>query len=109
MKRILGVPPWHGNHDACEELNLPTFVHFLNSKIVSYLFSLVNSFSSCVRPLRYYFRYNSFILSNTAKIFKNQYNVENLLDNDIMALRSRISFIDMHEERSNYFYPPPIS
>ena len=104
LKRLAGLAPWDSNHRACEILKFPIFIHNINSRLISYFFSLVYSKSPCLSTLRYYFRYNSFLMSNVSNIFRDQYGVINVLQNDLAALKSRIVFVQSNEERS--FYVP---
>ena len=104
LKRLAGLAPWDSNHRACEILNFPIFIHNVNNRLISYLFSLVHSKSPCLVTLRYYLRYSSFFMSNVSNIFRNQYGVINILQNDLAALKSRIDFVQRNEERS--FYVP---
>ena len=106
IKRILNMAPWDSNHTACERSNMPIFKHFLNSRILSFSIGLLNSNSRCLDSLKYYIRYDSFLIRRVNEIFKSQYNVENVFNNDIEAVRSRINFIQRTEERSNYVFIP---
>ena len=102
VKRVANLAPWHSNHVACDLTDLPIFIHHINSKLISYLFSIIHSNSKCLAPLKMYFRYSSNILINAEKIFKRKYCVSNILGNDLDALKSRINFIQNNEPRSNY-------
>ena len=102
VKRLAGMAPWESNHKACELMHFPIFIHFINFKLVTYLFSILHSNSFCLNSLRYYFRYDSFILANVENIFKDQYGVSNILENDLEALLARINFTERNEERTFY-------
>jgi hypothetical protein len=102
LKRILGLSKWDNNHNACEMTGFPIFKHFINSKLISFLFSIIKSKSPCLTNLKDYFKHDSFILKYTQEIFSSLYGVENVLNNDLLALKSRINFVQMNEERSNY-------
>ena len=90
IKQMLHLPTWESNRHACHLAGLPIFKHFLNNKILSYLFSIINSKSPCLSPLLYYFKYDSHISYHTKLICQNEYNVGNVIENDIDALRVRI-------------------
>ena len=47
-------------------------------------------------------RNNSFLIKRLNGLFESKYGVNNILDNDVLAVRSRIDFIERTEERSNY-------
>ena len=57
--------------------------HFINKKLISFLFSIVNSKSPCLANFKDYFRNDSYILKYTQGIFLSMYGVENILSNDI--------------------------
>ena len=49
--------------------------------------------------LKYYFRYNSFIRKSIAEIFFNDYDITNVLDNDMPAIMSRVDYVEKNESR----------
>ena len=102
VKRISHLAPWQSNHVACDRTGLPIFIHHVNSKLISHLFSLISSNSPCLDSLKYYFRYRSNILNYCSDIFRRKYNIVNILENDLDALKSRIKFVQNNEPRSNY-------
>ena len=59
-------------------------------------FSVIYSKSPCIAPL----------LDKINRLFFKQYNIVNLLDNDVDAIISRINFVETHEPRSHYVYVP---
>ena len=69
LKRILGLSKWDNNHNACEMTGFPIFKHFINSKLISFLFSIIKSKSPCLTTLKEYFKHDSFILKYTQEIF----------------------------------------
>ena len=102
IKKIAGMAPWQSNHTACDITGFPILIHFVNNRILSHFFSIINSKSPCITPLKYYFIHRSFLFTSINKIFKNQYGISNVLDNDFMALKARIIFTQRNEERSFY-------
>ena len=102
IKRVAGLAPWQSNHAASDITHLPIFSHFINSKILSHLFSLIQSVSPCIIPLKYYFRFSSFILKHSVNTFRDTYNVNDILDNDFKALKAGIFYTQQNEERSFY-------
>ena len=103
IKRMLNLPKTESNHYACEQAGLPILKHFINKKIVTFLFSVVNSKSPCLASLKYYYRHSSFLKNVVCKKFTDDYNIHNLMENDLDALKSRIHFVEMREIRSNYY------
>ena len=102
VKRVAGMAPWHSNHKACDITGLPILRHIIHKKILSLYFSIVHSRSSCLLPLKNYFKYSSFLLKSVSSIFRDFYQVENIKENNECALKSRIDYVQAHEERSNY-------
>ena len=100
VKRIAGLPMWESNHLACSMTSLPIFKHYVNLRLVNFLFNVSNSKSPCVAPLKSYFRFDSYFKCNICKIFKDIYDVDDIFDQDIGALRARIDFVQRHEESS---------
>ena len=43
------------NHDVCKTADVSTFKHLYTRRQIKFLFSLANSQSLCLNPLRYYF------------------------------------------------------
>ena len=102
IKRVVNLSKWDNNHDACCLANLPIFKHFLNNKLINFVFSIINSKSPCIANLKTYFVRDSFLMKYTQEIFTSLYEVENVLNNDLAALKSRINFVERNETRSNY-------
>ena len=102
IKKIVNLAPWDSNHTACELANMQIFKHLVNSRILSFLLSILKIKSPCLNDLKYFLQFDSCILNRVSTIFRTQYNVHNILDNDPQALFSRINFMQRFEERSNY-------
>ena len=107
VKRMVNLSPWDNNHYACDLAGMAIFKHLLNSRILSFMFSVLKFNSLCLENFKYYLRYDSFMVRKISDIFKFQYGVQNILKNDLEALKSRINFMQRTEDRSNYFYMPP--
>ena len=103
LKKILGVPKFYSNHFVCSIFNTITFTHMINFKMVRFLYNLKNTSSPCFYIFRYYFLHNSFYYRFITDQWKNDYNVENILANDIDALYSRILYVQNREPISMYF------
>jgi hypothetical protein len=109
IKKMRRLPPWTSNHDLCEEANLPIFKHLINKKIVTFWFSLIYSKSPCIAPLINHFKHQSQIKQHIDKLFEKCYQIVNLLDNDLDAIKARINYVEAHEPRTHYVYEPPIA
>ena len=102
IKRMANLTPWDSNHEACEKLDLPTFKHMINSKMLKFYMKMLNSKSPCLVNLKSYYRNDAFIKKAICEIFDKEYNIGNIFDNDLMAVNARIEFVQRHEPRSCY-------
>ena len=101
-KRLLGFPKRFSNHYTCAVLQRPTFSHFINQRLVKFLFWLKQSDSPCFVRFKTYFMKHSHFLSFISRIFNLEYNVSSVCDNDCDALLSRIVFVQTREASSLY-------
>lgn len=102
VKRILGLSKWHNNHLAARLSNMPLFKHLLSEKMVSFLLSLVQNSSPCVYPLRQYLKNKSVFSQSVQKLFLDTYSINNLFDQPLCAIKSRIRYVQNHEESSGF-------
>ena len=102
IKKIIGLPRWASNHRACELIGLQTFNHLINKRTLNFVFSLINSKSPCLLPLKDFLRYDSCIVKHVAETFRNVYSIDDIFDNYRLALYARINYVQATEERSNY-------
>ena len=102
IKKVNGFNIWESNHLVCERVGLPIFRHLLNRRRISFLFSLIETESPCILPLKDYFKNSSCILKHTQYSFEKEYCVQNILANELDALIARINFVQAREPRSNY-------
>ena len=102
LKKILGLSWGHSNHDVCEKIGIHTFKHFINNSLISYYFNFLNSESPCIVRHKMYFKYYSCYSDLIASEFKKTYSLSNLLENDLDAIKSRISFVERREERTRF-------
>ena len=86
----------------CMQLNTVTFNHLINFRMARFLHSLKNSSSSCLFKHKFYFTENSFLKSFVFSTWQNIYDVDNILENDLDALMSRILYVQIREPSSMY-------
>jgi len=102
LKRLLGLPKFYSNHYTCSILAKFTFTHMMNHKMLKFLFWCSESSSPCFIMHKIYFlkfsKYFKFISNN----FWKEYEIINLLDNDLDAVHARIKFVQNHEPSSFY-------
>ena len=102
VKRIAHLNVWDSNHLACEIVRVNIFKHLQAKRMYKYCWSLMNSKNSTLKKLKYYINFSSDIKRNITKIFRVEYNVIDVFDNDLDAIMSRIDFTQMNEPRLSY-------
>ena len=102
VKAIVHLLPWDNNHAACAIAGLPIFKHFLSYRMFLFVNRILKCDCAIFHKLSFYMRNNSFLIKRLNGLFESKYGVNNILDNDVLAVRSRIDFIERTEERSNY-------
>lgn len=98
IKKIIGVTTRSSNHVACNHVNMPTFKHLLNRKLLGFMFFLKKCSSPCFSKFKYQFMNHSLFVKEFNIIFYREYNLINILDNDKDALLARISFVQSRED-----------
>ena len=98
LKKILGFPKRSSNHYTCYLLNYMTFEHLLNHRILKFYKWLEKCDSPCLMLNRYYILNNSSLKMSLDNIFLEKYQIDNVLDNDIDAITSRIFYVQNREE-----------
>ena len=101
IKRLCGKNLWDSNHEACETVGVPIFKHLLSKRLLCLWQNLCTTKNACMGTLKYFFRSNSFIFSRLNKLFKDDYNVDIML-NPLCAVLARIEFVQRNEPRSYY-------
>ena len=90
IKKMLGLSYRESNHYACQEAGVYTFENLINNIKIKFLFRLH------VRPCRFVEKIWSylFLSSEFVRVVNdmayNKYEINNLLENDIDAVNSRI-------------------
>ena len=102
LKKILKIPKYSSNHFTCLTLNTLCFDHLLNFRQARFLHWLKNTKSPCFYRHRFYFLENSFYKEHVCKLWRLKYDVENVLQNDVDALLSRILYVQRREPSSMF-------
>ena len=84
----------------CKQLNAITFTHLINFRMARFSHSLKKSSSSCLFKHKFYFTENPFFKSFVFCTWQNIYDVDNILENDLDALMSRILYVQIREPSS---------
>jgi len=105
IKRIYGRTDYDSNHDCLDNAKLPIFKHLQAKKMISYAYRLFASKSPCVATHKYYLRHESVFSKQITKYFLERYQVDNIFDNPLCAILSRIEFVQRTEPRSLGYDP----
>ena len=99
IKKLIGVSYHESNHYACEQAELLTFEHYLNSLRIKFLFRL--HFSPClfIEKIMKYILVSSVLVSDVVKISSDKYQINDLFENDVQAVVSRVAFVQNHESQ----------
>jgi hypothetical protein len=93
----------YGNHFVCEIFNALTFKHYLNWIKIRFGYRMILSKNPLLMKLKSYFSKCSFLINELTEIAFNEYNIEYFIENDLEAIKSRISFVQKNEPRSENF------
>ena len=102
IKKIINVPWYESNHKICEETGLLLFKHLINWKNLCFICNLLNAKSASISCHRYYIAFYSDILTIVQRRFQDIYSIDDILNNDLDAIRSRIIHVQNREERSHF-------
>ena len=98
IKKILGLSTHESNHYACQEARLLTFKHLLNKMKVLTVFRLFLSPCNYIAKNWSFFGISSCFCTEIAELFREEYSIGNVLDDDIDAVEARILYVQNHEE-----------
>ena len=82
-------------------MTLPNFEHFQAKKQIQFSFQLFHSRSPWLSNNKYYFRYGSYFCNFIRKLFSDNSQIIDVIDNQIGALISRIDYTGLHFQ--NFF------
>ena len=99
VKKVAGLQVWDSNHKGCDTVKVPIFKHLLTKRMICFLHSLLNSCCNSISRFKYYFRYSSNYALALKRVFHLSYGIEDIFDNPLCALISRIQFVQNHEQR----------
>lgn len=102
IKRMAGLSPWSSNHHGCEICHLLIFRHLIASRLISYAFSVLNNYSRNFSIFKYFFKCESIMFEDCREIFHKVYQVKDVFNNDLQAIKSRIKYVQGQEEWSTY-------
>ena len=97
------MSPWHSNHEACFITGLPILRHLITLRILKFYISFTNYTSNnCIGNLKYYMLFHSNLRKYLYSFFSEIYGVSDILNNDLSALKARISYVQNNESWSSY-------
>ena len=100
LKKIIGLPKRTSNHYTCYLLDVMTFEHLLNFRMLKLYRWMTNCQSPCFTLHKEYFLNHSMLKRKLDNIFLEKYQVDDISRNDIDALKSRIFYVQNREEAS---------
>ena len=100
IKKLCNLNKWESNHYACELLDVDVFIHLQAKRMFKFCTSVMSARNRIFRLLRYYINYQSMIKTRVKKIFKDDYDINDVFSNDNDAVLARIDFIQKNEPRT---------
>jgi len=100
LKRVLGLSKRESNHYVCFLLDQLTFEHMRNYRMLRFYRWLYNCESPCIISNRHYWISNSRLKRRLDYLFFVKYGIDNVVDNDMDAVISRMKFVQYREESS---------
>ena len=97
VKRVARLQVWDSNHLACDIVKVRTFPHLLAKRTICLLFSIFKTRSPCLMPYKSYFVCNSSIVRELKKYFSDKYGIENIVNNPLCAIISRIEYVRIQQ------------
>ena len=97
IKKILGLSYHESNHYACQEAGVYTFENLMNNNKIQFMFRLHIKPCNFIKKLWSYLSVSSEFFREVNHIACKKYGINDLLDNDIDAVKSRIYFVQNHE------------
>ena len=82
---------------ACGMASVMTFKQFINWQKISFMYRILSRPCKFLDKCFNYFYHNSILFDDIRSILWNNYNILDLLNNDVDAIKSRIYFIQNHE------------
>ena len=102
IKKIFKIPDSESNHLICEVAGLITFNHHLNLSKIKFIHRTFNNPPYFIKKNFYFMFLNSQLLNEAYSILKNVYKVDDLLNNDLQALKSRVCYV--HNSYNDYIF-----
>ena len=102
IKKNLNMNTWDSNHLACEILGVNIFTHLQAKRMYNYYRSVLKSKNGVLIKSKYYWQFYSDIRTNIERIFRCDYDVEDVFNNVDDAILSRVDFVERNEPRSSY-------
>ena len=97
IKKLLGLSPHESNHYACQQANLLLFDHLINKLMICAIFRFLKTPCKFIEKNVSYLNISSILLKEVREKFDSVYGCDSLFDNDLMAIISRIHYIQNHE------------
>ena len=97
IKKLIGVSYHESNHYSCQEARMLMFDHYLSSLKIDFFFRLYMHPCKFMRKVFEYLSVSSVFFNEICDMVKCKYGIDDLIDNDIDAIHSRIIYTQNHE------------
>ena len=100
LKRIVGLSERDSNHYACYLFDQLIFEHLRNYRILKFYRWLYHCESPCIASTRNYWISSSRLKRRLDHLFLEKYEIDDIINNDMDAIISRMKFVQFREESS---------
>ena len=97
IKKLLGLSSHESNHYACQQANVLLFDHYINKLMICAIFRFLKTPCKFIEKNVSYLNISSILLKEVREKLDSVYGCDSIFDNDLMAIISRIRFIQNHE------------
>ena len=97
IKKLLNLSTHESNHYACQEAQTLTFENMINNLKLQFMIRMSTSQCCYIKKVDNFLYVSSVLFEEMRELASRKYNIEDLLDNDRDAIRSRIAFVQRHE------------
>ena len=99
IKKLLNLSYHESNHYACQEASLLTFENLINKNIITSTYRISTKPCSFIGKAMDFLCTSSFLLKEVKNILTEKYDIDDIFDNDIDAIVSRVLFVQNREHQ----------
>ena len=97
IKKLLNLSTHESNHYACQEAQTLTFENMINNLKLQFMIRMSTSQCCYIKKVDNFLYVSSVLFEEMRELASRKYNIEDMLDNDRDAIRSRFAFVQRHE------------